>query len=118
MGLSNTNDLFESALQEFLKGLAGVVNIVHGVLVFGATQEEHDHNVISFLERCLEVNLKLNADKVKLNCKEVPFFGQCVTASGIKPDPAKAILTYLTELMSFLGFVNCLSIFITELSTL
>ena len=76
MGLSNANDLPGSAFQELLKGLAGVVNIADNILVFRATQEEHD-NVISFLERCLEVILKLNVNKVKLNCKEVPFFGQC-----------------------------------------
>ena len=86
-GLSNVNDLFESALQELFKGLAGVVNIVYDILVFGATQKEHNNNVISFLERCIDVNLKLNADKVKCKFKEVPFFGKCITASGIKPDP-------------------------------
>ena len=125
MGLSNANDLFESALHELLKVLAGAVNIADDILVFGATQEEHDHNVISFSERCLEVNLKLNGDKVKLNCKEVQFSGQCVPASGIKPNPAKVdaikgwpILTSLTELMSCLGSVNYLSRFIPELSIL
>ena len=110
---------------ELLKGLAGVVNIADDILVFGATQEERDNNIISFLERCLEVNLKLNANKVKLNCKDVPFSGQCVTASRIRPNPAKVdaikscpILTNFTELMSFLGSVNYLSRFIPELSAL
>ena len=71
------------------------------------------------------MNLKLIADKMTLNCKEVPFFGQCVTASGIKPDPAKVdsikgwpILTNLTDLLSFLVSVNYLSKFIPELRTL
>ena len=113
MGLSNANNLLESALCGLLKGLAGVVNIADDILVFRATQEEHNHNVISFSERCLEVNLKLNADKAKLNGKELPFYRQCVPASGIKPDPAKVdaikswpILTNPTELMFFLGSVN------------
>ena len=35
MGLSNANDLFDSALWELLKGLAGVVNIADDILVFG-----------------------------------------------------------------------------------
>ena len=125
MMLSNVNDLLESALWGLLKGLAGVFNIADGILVFRATQEELDNNVIPFLERCLDVNLKLNAITVKLNCKEVPFFGQCVTASGIKPDPAKVdaikswpIPTYLTELVSFLSSVNYLSRFIPELIAL
>ena len=55
MGLSNSNDLFESALRELLQGLKGMVNIAD-ILVFGSTQQEHDSNVITFLERCLEVN--------------------------------------------------------------
>ena len=125
MGLSNANDLFESAIKELLKTLAGVVDIADDILVFRATWEEHDHNVISFLERWIELILKLNAERVKLNCKEAPFFGQCVTVSGIKPDPAKVdtikswpILTNLTELNSFLGSVNYLSRFITEISAL
>ena len=75
MGSSNANDLFESALRELLKGLAGVINIAGYILAFGTIEEEHDHNVICFLEGCLGVNLKLNADKVKLHCKDVPFFG-------------------------------------------
>ena len=30
-----------------------IVNIVDDILVFGSTQQEHNHNVIAFLERCL-----------------------------------------------------------------
>ena len=46
MGLSNSNDPFESASRELLQGLEGVVNITDGILVFGSTQQEHNHNVI------------------------------------------------------------------------
>ena len=49
MHLSNANDLFESALWELSKGLAGGIHIADDILVFGATHEKHDHNVISFL---------------------------------------------------------------------
>ena len=34
MGLSNSNDLFESALRELLQGLEGMVNIADDILVF------------------------------------------------------------------------------------
>ena len=73
MGLSNSNDLFESALMELLQGLKGMVNIAYDILVFGSPQQEHNRNVITFLERCLEVDLKLNLSKSRLNCSEVPF---------------------------------------------
>ena len=125
MGLCNVGDLFESALRDLLSGLPGVKNIADDILVFGSTQEEHDANVIRFLERCLEIDLNLNPDKVKINCKSVPFFGMVLTADGIKPDPKKVetikkwpIPQSVTELQSFLGSVNYLSHFIPGLSQL
>ena len=125
MGLCNAGDLFESALQDLLSGLPGVKNIAGDILVFGSTQEEHDANVIRFLERCLEIDLHLNPDKVKVNCKSVPFFRMVLTADGIKPNPKKVetikkwpIPQNVTELQSFLGSVNYLSHFIAGLSQL
>ena len=125
MGLCNMGDLFESALRDLLSGLPGVKNIADDILVFGSTQEEHDANVIRFLERCLEIDLHLNPDKVKINYKSVPFFGMVLTANGIKPDPKKVetikkwpVPQNVTELQSFLGSVNYLSRFIPGLSQL
>ena len=119
MGLCNAGDLFESALCDLLSGLPGVTNIADDMPIYGSTQEEHDANVICSLECCLEINLHLNPDKVKINCKSVPFFGMILTESGIKPDPKKveAIHNWLTpknilELFLFLGSVNYLSQFI------
>ena len=125
MGLCNDGDLFESALQDLISGLPGVKNIADDILVFGSTQEEHDANVIRFLERCLEINLHLNPDKVKINCMSVPFFGMVLTAGGIEPDSKKVktikrwpVPRNVTELQSFLCYVNYLSCFIPGLSQL
>ena len=125
MGLCNAGDLFESALWDLLSGLAGVTNIADDIIVFGSTQEEHDANVIRFLERCLEMDLHLNPKKFRINCKSVPFFGMMLTENRIKPDPKKieAIKNWpvpqnVTELQSFLGSVNYLSCFIAGLSQL
>ena len=93
--------------------------------MLGSTQEEHDASVIRFLERCLEIDLHLNPNKVKINCKSVPFFGMVLTADGIKPDPKKVetikkwpMPQNVTELQSFLGSVNYLSRFTPGLSQL
>ena len=58
-------------------------------------------------------------DQVKL------FFGQLISAEGIKPDPNKvkaikvwSILSNVKELQSFLGSLNYLSHFVPELSSL
>ena len=37
----------------------------------------------------VEKDLHLNADKFKLNCDFVPFFGHLQTKIGLKPDPKK-----------------------------
>ena len=100
-------------------------NIADDILVFRSTHEEHDVSVIRFLEWCLEIDLHLNPDKVKINCKSVPFFGMVLTADGIKQDPKKVetikkwpIPQNVTELQSFLGSINNLSRFIPGLSQL
>ena len=106
-----------------LSELPGVINIANDILVYGLTQEEHDANVIRFLERCLEIDLPINPDKVRINCKSVLFFGMVLTEDGIKPDPKKVeaikkwpVPQNVTELQSFLGSVNYLSHFIAGLS--
>ena len=93
--------------------------------MFGETYEEFKDNVLRFLDRCVEKDLHLNADKFKLNCDVVPFFGHLLTKNGVKPDPKKveAICNWpvpkdITQLQSFLGAVNYLAKFIPHLSAL
>ena len=73
----------------------------------------------------IAATLHLNADKFKLNCDAVPFFGHLLTKNGVKPDPKKveAIRNWpvpndITQLQSFLGAVNYLAKFIPHLSAL
>ena len=60
MGLSNSNDLFESASRELLQSLVAKVNIID-ILVFWSTQQEHDSNVKAFLERFLEIDFEMQS---------------------------------------------------------
>ena len=62
MGLSNSGDLFESSLHTCISDLSGCNKIADDIPIFGRTQEEHDSNVIQFLECCLDMNLKLNPE--------------------------------------------------------
>ena len=110
MGLSNANDIFEQCLWVILHDLPGVLNIADDILVFGETYEEFKDSVLRFLDHCVEKDLHLNADKFKLNCDAVPFFGHLLTKNGVKPDPKKveAICIWpipedITQLQSFLG---------------
>ena len=125
MGLSLSSDVFESTIREITKDLSGVINIADDLLVYGRDDEEHDKNLIALLDRCREVNLTLNPDKLRFKCRSVPFFGNIISDKGIKPDPSKvqAIKSWpvpgcLKDLQSFLGAVNFLSKFIPKLSKL
>ena len=125
MGLSNATDLFETCIREILQELNGCTNITDDVLVFGTTYEEFKSNVISFLDLYVEEDMHLNPDKVKIDCTEVPFFGNVLSKDGLSPDNTKVQLikdwpvpTNHKELHSFLGTVNYLSHFLAFLSDL
>ena len=69
--------------------------------------------------------MHLNPDKVKIDCHEVPFFGNILFKDGLSPDNTKVQLikdwpvpTGHKELQSFLGRVNYLSRFSVFLSDL
>ena len=125
MGLSNATDLFETCICEILQGLNGCTNIADDVLGFGTTYDEFKANVIAFLDCCVQEDMHLNPDKVKIDCLEVPFFENVLSKDGLSPDTRKVKLiqqwptpTNHKELQSFLGTVNYLSRFLAFLSDL
>ena len=125
MGLSNATDLFETCIREILDGLSGVTNIADDVLVFGRTESEFKTIMTSFLDRCVEQDMHLNADKIQINCEAVPLVRNTLSKDGLSPDLNKVRLIQewpipqnQKELQSFLGTVNYLSQFLIFLSDL
>ena len=92
MGLSNATDLFKTCIHEVIQGSNGCTNIADDVLVFGTTYEEFKSNVISFLDHCIEEDMHLNPDKIKIDCPEVSFFGIILSKDGLSPDTKKVEL--------------------------
>ena len=126
MGCSCSGDLFEACINELFSDLieqGQMTNIADDILCYGANEQEHD--VIKFLDRCVEVDMHLNPQKVKFKSTEVTFYGNVLTKDGIKPDPKKTesiqdwpVPEDQQQLQSFLGSVNYLSRFIAGLSDL
>ena len=123
MGLSNATNIFETCMRNIVDGLQGVINIADDVLVYASDYDVFKSNV-SFLDRCVEHDLHLNLDKIRINVDSVPFFGQTLTKNGLMIDENKwkviqdwPVPTNIKELQSFLGSVNYLSKFIPYLST-
>ena len=90
MGLRNATDLSKTCIHEVLQGLNGC--ITDDVLVFGTTYEEFKSNVISFLDCCVEEDMHLNPDKVKIDCTQVPFFRNVLSKYRLSPENTKVQL--------------------------
>ena len=70
--------------------------IADDILIYGCgdsvelAQQDHDRNMIALLDRCRDKGIKLNKEKMKLNCASVTFMGHELTSDGLRPDRRKA----------------------------
>ena len=110
-------------MHQMFDRIDGCEIIMDDILVWGATEKEHDKRVVRVLNKAREINLKLKKEKTKIKCTTVDYMGHKITSEGLKPDPEKveAILKMPTpkekkDLQRFLGMVQYLAKFIPHLS--
>ena len=115
MGSKIASDIFQKKLDSVYIGLPGVTGIADDMVIFGKTEEEHNRNLILFLETTRKNGLILNKRKLQFKKKEVSFFGHRWNSTGISLDPKKteSILKMLfppdkETMHSFPGLVNFL----------
>ena len=89
MGSKVASDIFQRMLDSVYIGLPGVTGIADDMVIFGRNEEEHDRNLILFLETTRKNGLVLNKRKLQLEKEEVSFFGHRWNSTGISPDPKK-----------------------------
>ena len=70
-------------------GLEGVVNIADDLLVLATKYDKFKENVTNFFDRCVEHNLHLNPEKIRINVDSVTFFGQTLMKDGLHNDANK-----------------------------
>ena len=104
-----------------------VFGTVDDILVAGydADGKDHDEMVHRVLQRCREVNLKLNKEKCHFRCTSVPFFGEVISRNGVQPDPQEIrVLMKIPpphnkrEFQTFLGIINYLGKFSPSMVTI
>lgn len=112
-GLCNAPATFQRAMQLVLKGLKETLAYLDDIIVTGTSFASHLRNLRGVFMRFREFNLKLKPRKCSLFQQEVAFLGRVVSAKGIAMDPSKVdkVVAWpqpknVTELQSFLGFVN------------
>ena len=95
----NATDIWSSTSRQYVSvknwwnfnDMLNVLGIVDDILVVGYDDSGRDHDEIvqKVLQRCREVNLKLNKDKCHFRCTSVPFFKQVISQNGVQPDLQK-----------------------------
>ena len=126
-GLNLSQDIFQKKIDETFGSIPGCVGIADDLVIIGFKEDgsDHDRNLIRVLETARKTGVRFNPDKMKIRCKEIPFFGHVIGKDGLKPDPKKVIaITSMKEpsdvkdLQTFLGMVNYLSRFTPKLAAL
>ena len=108
-----------------MQSAESTVKIVDDILTYEGDYQSHLDNVWEILNRCREYSITLNPDKFKFAEDEVEYCGYQLNSEGFTPNRKKihAIANFkapesVTELKSFLGMVNQLSQFSSDVSTL
>ena len=61
--------------------------IISLVVGYDRDGKDYDETLQRVLQRCRQVNLKLNKDKCHFSCMQVLFFCKIISRNGVKPDP-------------------------------
>ena len=110
-------------MSEILEGLEGVVCMLDDTLIYGKTQEEHDHRLQVALQRLKAAGVTLNQQKCLFSVSEITFLEHVISKHGIQPDPSKIEAinrmeapTDVAGARRLLGIVNQLGKFIPNLA--
>ena len=122
-GMKMSQDMFQIQMDHILEQCPGVIGIHDDVIIYGYTREDHDANLINFLNVCQMEGLCLSSKKLELRRDRVSFFRAIYSREGVKPDPKKiqgieemTVPETKQQLQSFLGMVTYMGNFISHLS--
>ena len=106
-----------------LAGIPGTFPCADDVKVQGSTEEQHDIDLLETVSHAQSAGIKFNPDKCSIKKQQIEDFGRVISTKGIKPCPKK-VQAFLNmsppankqELQSFLGSVNSMSNFTSNLA--
>ena len=123
-GISSAPGIFQRVMDNLLQGLSGVAVYLDGILVTGATEEEHLSILEKVLGRLETSGFHVKKKKCQFMVPSVTYLGHQINASELHPlpDKVKAIveapaLINVTELMSYLGLLTYHGKFLPNLAT-
>ncbi|XP_026103014.1 uncharacterized protein LOC113074396 [Carassius auratus] len=114
-GLTNAPAVFQGLVNSVLGDMINqfVFAYLDDILIFSSSLQLHTQHVRRVLQRLLENQLFVKAEKCEFHAESVTFLGHIISTEGIKPDPAKieAVAQWPVPdsrkaLQRFLGFAN------------
>ena len=122
-GMKMSQDVFQIQMDHILEQCLGVIGIHDDVIIYRYTREDHDANLINFLNVCQMEGLVLSSKKLELHHDRVSFFGAVYSKDGVEPDTKKIQgIEEMTppedkqQLQLFLGMVTYMGNFVPHLS--
>ena len=82
-------NVFQWKLVAIFLSVPGITEIADDMIIFGKTDQEHNGNLLKFLEVCRKNNLTLNPEKMQFRLPNVSFFGHTWSDKGLSADPKK-----------------------------
>ncbi|XP_057205010.1 uncharacterized protein si:ch211-159i8.4 isoform X2 [Triplophysa rosa] len=114
-GLTNAPAVFQGLINSILGDMVNLFVFVYldDILIFSPSLQVHAQHVRRVLQRLLENQLFVKAEKCEFHAESVSFLGHIISTEGIQADPAKvkAVAEWTTPdsrkaLQRFLGFAN------------
>jgi hypothetical protein len=65
-------EVYQQSMVQLFSDLSGVEIYFNDTFVWGETRERHDERLKAVFDRCVQVNMKLNAAKCKVLQSELP----------------------------------------------
>ncbi|XP_041810033.1 uncharacterized protein lrfn4b [Chelmon rostratus] len=126
-GLTNAPAVFQSLVNDVLRDMLNRFVFVYldDILIFSKNENEHVQHVRQVLQRLLENQLFVKAEKCEFHQQSVSFLGFIVSPGSIQMDPAKvsAVVEWATpsdrkQVQRFLGFANFYRRFVRNYSSI
>ena len=123
MGIVSSGDVYNQRGDAALGDLPNTCKVVDDVLAYDTEYDAHLQHVRQILQRCDEHGITLNPEKCRFADSEVEFCGYTINSAGYTADDKKirAIKLFpkpsnVTDLRSFLGLVNQLGSFSSDVA--
>ena len=120
-GLTNAPTTFQQLMESCLGDmhLDWCIIYLDDIIIFSQTPQEHIQRLRGIFEKLSVAGLKLKPSKCEFFWSQISYLGHIVSRKGIEIDPKKisAIqdwpqLQTVTEVQSFLGFMNYYQMFL------